>query len=213
MAGRGHRRPDPTEPVPELRPIPSTFGRYLAGADGSIWRAPGFDASGMWRQLHRCTPRDNGGWGARARRGKYVRVNTLVMGVLVDRPVHRLVAEAWLPDYHPLLVGHHVNHDSLDNRPENLRCMTRAEHERLHGLYVTDADITNARYDFELHRDDPVPSPYTAARRESQREAARARQSATGKRARAINRLDRLIGECFELDENRYDDEGEGKDG
>lgn len=46
---------------------------------------------------------------------------------------HRLVAEQTLGR---LLrddeVVHHVNHDPIDNRPENLQVMSRAEHVRVH---------------------------------------------------------------------------------
>lgn len=46
---------------------------------------------------------------------------------------HRVVAEAQMG--RQLLPGeivHHINHDTLDNRPENLRVMTNAEHTTLH---------------------------------------------------------------------------------
>lgn len=46
---------------------------------------------------------------------------------------HRVVAEAQIG--RKLLPGeivHHVNHDTLDNRPENLKVMTLGEHSSLH---------------------------------------------------------------------------------
>ena len=49
-----------TPGLPELRPIPSTGGLYLAGADGSIWRALGFDPRGHWRPARRIAERRPG---------------------------------------------------------------------------------------------------------------------------------------------------------
>ena len=196
----------PPEPMPELRPIPSTGGLYLAGADGSVWRAAGFDARGVWRPPKRCATRVEGGGAGRNHRGRYLRVNTTVRGVQKDRPVHRLVAEAWLDGYHPLLVVHHENHDCRDNRPENLRCMTRAEHERLHGHDVTDVDVANAWYDFELRRDDPWPDPYAPERREAQLARPSRRAGPEGRRDRAAARLDALIGMCVSENERENED-------
>ena len=41
--------------------------------------------------------------------------------------MHRIVAEAFLPDYSDGLRVRHVNGDKLDNRPENLRMMSVTE--------------------------------------------------------------------------------------
>lgn len=51
-------------------------------------------------------------------------------GVVLE---HRLVMEAALGRYLTEdEVVHHINEDTLDNRIENLRLMSRAEHARLH---------------------------------------------------------------------------------
>ena len=160
--------------MPEARPIPSTGGLYLAGADGSIWRAPGFDSNGRWRPARRIAERRLGSVAREARNGPYLAVNLGVLGDKVRRPVHRLVAEAWLPDYHPMLEVHHVNGDPTDNRPQNLRCMTGPEHARLHGRFVLDAELADARAELEAHRGDPPPRvEVDAARVARRREAER----------------------------------------
>lgn len=138
-----------------VRAIPSCDGVYWAGEDGHIYRR---SRRGAWLRL---SERVEGSAKGASDRGGHLRVNTFVRRRYVSRRVHRLVAEAWVPGYHHLLVVHHVNHDPADNRPGNLACMTAAEHERVHGLYVTDADVTNARLDFELRRGEPEPDPYS----------------------------------------------------
>ena len=46
---------------------------------------------------------------------------------------HRIVAEQMLGrTLEPDEIVHHINHDTLDNRPENLRVMTAGEHTILH---------------------------------------------------------------------------------
>ncbi len=46
---------------------------------------------------------------------------------------HRIVAEQMLGrTLEPGEIVHHINHDTLDNRPENLRVMTAGEHTILH---------------------------------------------------------------------------------
>jgi len=54
---------------------------------------------------------------------------------LLGRHEHRVVAEMMIG--RPIRadeVVHHINGDFRDNRPENLRVMTRSEHTRMHSL-------------------------------------------------------------------------------
>ena len=163
-----------------LRPIPSTRGRYLAGDDGHIYREQWVRASGALVPRRKMAEGLYGSMANSKDRGEYLRAHLSVDGVSRDMPVHRLVAEAWLPDFHPLLEVHHVNGDNHDNRPRNLACMTRAEHERAHGRDVPGYDIANARYDFELHRADPVRPAFTRDRAKAQRKARKKRGAGLG---------------------------------
>lgn len=61
--------------------------------------------------------------------------------------VHRIVAEAFLPDYDEDLEINHKNGNKHDNRPENLEIVTRKEniaHARNTGL-VNDSGVFNSR--------------------------------------------------------------------
>jgi hypothetical protein len=46
--------------------------------------------------------------------------------------VHRLVAEAFIPNPHAYTVVHHKNHNPQDNRAENLEWINNEEHNAIH---------------------------------------------------------------------------------
>lgn len=55
-------------------------------------------------------------------------------GILKMMAVHRLVAEAFLPNPDNLPEVHHLNHDTKDNRACNLQWVTRAEQMDKHWI-------------------------------------------------------------------------------
>lgn len=57
----------------------------------------------------------------------YADVRLSKNGILKKMLVHRLVAETFLPNPDNLPEVHHKNHDTNDNRVENLQWVTRAE--------------------------------------------------------------------------------------
>lgn len=129
------------------RVVPGTGGKYLAGDDGSVWRA-----GSAGRPARRLPASANGSHGASSGAGRYLKVDLRLGGARRRVPVHRLVAAAWLDGFHPLLEVHHLNGNTEDNRPGNLACLTRAEHELAHGRDVPAYDVANCRLDFELRR-------------------------------------------------------------
>lgn len=184
-------------------PIPITRNLYWAGEDGSIWHAAHIDSRGIWRPETKLRLRLYGSTANTKDRGLYLCANLCVNGRLHKMAVHRLVAEAWLPDFHWLLDVHHVNGDCMDNRPANLACLTHLEHERLHGRHVADYDIVNARYDFELHRDDPRPDPFSkrGARPSGRKRDGRARaRSMSNHVEQTIRRVENLAHELEGLE-------------
>jgi len=101
------------------------LAEYPSPALGKTWGQP-------QREKHRATKRAKAlGNRTRARRGK-----TFYWRILTDdgyRYEHRVLMERLLG--RPLgkhEVVHHVNGDGLDNRVENLRLVTRAEHNLIH---------------------------------------------------------------------------------
>lgn len=60
-------------------------------------------------------------------KGGYVIVQLRKNGIAKTLGVHRLVAEAFLPNPNDLPQVHHINHDRKDNRVQNLAWVTIAE--------------------------------------------------------------------------------------
>lgn len=126
------------------KPIPSTGGRYRAGEDGHIYPAKIDPAKCRGGRAY-LTEKLDGSMKGMARRGGYLRVKLFVNGRSLTKPVHRLVAEAWLDGYSDLYEVHHENRIASDNRPCNLVLMTRLEHMREHGASVTDVEVADER--------------------------------------------------------------------
>jgi len=87
--------------------------------DGRIWRE-GYISNGNYKVRGQwLNPTDNG-------KG-YMRIKTVKTG---SKRVHRLVAQAFLPDYSEDLTVDHINGDKSDNRVENLRMMSHCQNMR-----------------------------------------------------------------------------------
>ncbi|MEC4272949.1 HNH endonuclease signature motif containing protein [Adlercreutzia sp. R25] len=99
------------------RIVPGLDGTFLALDTGDICEFYGkrsWDGERWvpWRCVLLPTCVDQGG---------YIRVSVREDGSIVQRPAHRLVAEAWLGEGGELPIVDHINRRRYDNRPENLR--------------------------------------------------------------------------------------------
>lgn len=95
---------------------------------------------GKVRSVDRIVKLQNGG--TRKRKGKelkpsmnehgYAMVGLHKNGILKMMTVHRLVAEAFLPNPDNLPEVHHLNHDKKDNRARNMQWVSKAEQRDEH---------------------------------------------------------------------------------
>ena len=63
---------------------------------------------------------------------KHQRVDLYMNGVRQSVFLHRLVAEAFIPNPENLPVVHHIDHNPLNNRVDNLMWMSVEDHTKLH---------------------------------------------------------------------------------
>lgn len=97
--------------LPKMAPIEGTNGVYEVTKDGRIY-------SHVNERFLTPTP---GGT------SEYLQVQIRVQGKLVPRLVHRLVAEAYIPNLEHLPQIDHLNGGKLDNRVENLEWVSEKE--------------------------------------------------------------------------------------
>ena len=65
--------------------------------------------------------------------GGYLKVTLSKNGVQESKHVHKLVAQAFIPNPNGYDTVHHINHDKTDNRIENLEWVDEHEHQTMHG--------------------------------------------------------------------------------
>lgn len=63
---------------------------------------------------------------------KHQRISLYDGGKKQNNQVHRLVAEAFIPNPDNLPICHHIDHNPLNNRVDNLMWMSEEDHNRLH---------------------------------------------------------------------------------
>lgn len=71
-------------------------------------------------------------------------------GVSETCQVHKLVAEAFIPNPNGYTVVHHLNHDKRDNRAENLAWMSDKEHRGSHAIEQNSKKVYQYTLDGEL---------------------------------------------------------------
>lgn len=125
----------------EYKPIPG-FDRYFVSRDGKLASKARGEKCVMRSKLHELS--DNG----------YFRASFRIGGRNMKRPVHQMVARAWigLPPNEKSQINH-KNGKKTDNRFENLEWCTHAEnqahwrkylHEQVRGEWVRGAKLTEA---------------------------------------------------------------------
>lgn len=89
------------------------FPNYFIDKDGNVYS----DKSGILKPLKTHTNKI----------GRYAQVNLYRNGKIYRKLVHRLVAEAFIPNPNNCPEVNHINYDTFDNRAENLEWCTRKQ--------------------------------------------------------------------------------------
>lgn len=127
----------------KIEAIKEFYGLYLITEDGRVWSPIKMPANpkGRWMAIH---PDHNG----------YPTARVKIKQKTYNRGVHRLVAEAFLPNPEGLSQINHKNGNKSDNRVENLEWCTAKEnvhHADKIGLRHPPKGENHYKWKAELH--------------------------------------------------------------
>ena len=109
--------------------VPSTGHTIFVTKCGKVKR--GGHQTAYFRNGKPCTARfSSREIKARRERNGYLQVALSINNKRKKYLLHRLLAEAFLPDFRPALSINHINGNKLDNRLENLECIPLADNTR-----------------------------------------------------------------------------------
>ena len=101
----------------EVRDVVGFEGLYLVSNYGGIWKIMNHDGTYIAFKQNRRMPR-------------YIRIALTKNSKRVWKDIHRLVAEAFVPNPHNKECVNHIDGNKLNSRADNLEWMTEMENQQ-----------------------------------------------------------------------------------